>query len=437
MAEETGTPASRIVSAEPAERPERFPGEQALKDLALEATAEGISIADLRQPDAPLIYVNQGFENLTGYPAREALGRNCRFLQGPETDSETRAAISKAIRDRREIVAEVLNYRKDGRPFWNRLSLTPVRTSGGEVTHYIGVQSDVTERREAETRLRVANDELRVAAAHTRRGLEAAARVQRSLLPEMLPAVKGASFAWLFTPSEQLAGDLPGIVQLDDHEVGLYVIDVAGHGVAAALLSVTLCHWLEPTRGRSPLVTADPREGKLVSVPPALVASRLSGAFPFDTRTALYFTMLYGVLDIAARSFRFACAAHPAPIVLPAGGDPFTVPCSGLPIGIVPGAVWDEVRVDLRPGDRLFIYSDGVTEAENSSEQEFRVERLQQEIAAARREPLDEALHAIVGAVKKWSGTGGHRDDITIVAFELDPVGAPRVGATGARALQV
>jgi len=401
-------------------RQERFPGEGALKDRALDVASEGFSIADLRQPGAPLIYVNEGFERLTGYRADEVRGRNCRFLQGPGTDPAVAKAISQAIRDRHEIVVEILNYHKDGRPFWNRLSLTPVQDDSGETTHYIGVQSDVTERREAEDRLREANRELKVAAARMNRNLDAAARIQRSLLPDALPRVPGVQFAWSFTPSDRLAGDLLGIVPLDDREVGLYVIDVAGHGVSAALLSVTLSHWLEPARGRSPLVTVDPVSGAARSVSPAAVAERLSAEFPFDTRTALYFTMLYGVLDLAARCFRFACAAHPGPIVLPAAGTPRLVAAAGLPIGIVPGATWQEVGVDLGPGDRLFLYSDGLTEAQNASEQEFRVERLLAEIAGTRELPLDESLRAILLRVQAWSGPGGHTDDITIVALELD-----------------
>jgi hypothetical protein len=84
----------------------------------------------------------------------EVLGRNCRFLQGPDTDPAAVAEIRAAVDEKRACVVEILNYRRDGTPFWNRLSITPVRNERGEVTHYIGIQSDVTARREAENGLR-------------------------------------------------------------------------------------------------------------------------------------------------------------------------------------------------------------------------------------------------------------------------------------------
>jgi PAS domain S-box-containing protein len=124
--------------------------ELALRDRAISATSEGICMTDPHQPGNPLIYINAGFERLTGYPREEVLGRACSFLQGPLTNQETTAKIRAAIQEERECVAELLNYRKDGVPFWNRLAITPVRNAQGQVTHFIGLQSDITERKEME-----------------------------------------------------------------------------------------------------------------------------------------------------------------------------------------------------------------------------------------------------------------------------------------------
>ncbi|MCG6922702.1 MAG: PAS domain-containing protein, partial [Acidobacteria bacterium] len=121
-----------------------------LKDRALSATAEGIAIADARLKDQPIIYANAGFERLTGYPRDYVVGRNCRFLQGPDSDPRTADTIRRAIHRAEPCTVEILNYRKDRTTFWNRLSITPVKDERGEVTHFIGVQSDVTARRRAE-----------------------------------------------------------------------------------------------------------------------------------------------------------------------------------------------------------------------------------------------------------------------------------------------
>ena len=111
----------------------------ALKDRALDVAAEGVTIADARRPDRPLIYANEGFERMTGYAAADVMGRNCRFLQGPDTDKAAMAEIRSALAENRECVVEILNYRKDGTTFWNRLSITPVSDDEWQaVLHRLG-----------------------------------------------------------------------------------------------------------------------------------------------------------------------------------------------------------------------------------------------------------------------------------------------------------
>lgn len=192
----------------------RFPGpaedadwrqELLLKDRVLSAAEEGITITDPALPDNPLIYVNQGFERLTGYSAQEVLGRNCRFLQGPQTDPQAAEEIRRAVREQRPCKVEILNYRKDGSTFWNRLSITPVRDASGRVTHHIGIQSDVTARRLAEEALREATRQLEAANARMKRDLDAAARIQRALLPAPDLHLAGITAAWAFQPSTELA----------------------------------------------------------------------------------------------------------------------------------------------------------------------------------------------------------------------------------------
>ncbi len=118
-----------------------------LQKRAIDAAGEGITIADATLPDMPLVFVNEAFEALTGYAQHEALGRNCRFLQGADTDRAVVQQLREGVRAGRPVNVEVLNYRKDGTPFWNLLSVTPVRDGDGAITHFVGVQRDVTERR--------------------------------------------------------------------------------------------------------------------------------------------------------------------------------------------------------------------------------------------------------------------------------------------------
>jgi len=121
---------------------------------AMESTKEGITISDPSQPDNPMIYVNKGFERMTGYDSEEIIGKNCRFLQGPDTDEDKVDRIREAVKREEPIDIRLKNYTKNDEPFWNQLSITPVRNDEGELTHFVGIQMDVTEVKELEDELR-------------------------------------------------------------------------------------------------------------------------------------------------------------------------------------------------------------------------------------------------------------------------------------------
>jgi two-component system, NtrC family, sensor kinase len=132
-----------------------------LYDRALAATSNGIAIADATQPDNPIIYCNPAFEKITGYDRSEILGRNCRFLQGPDTDRTALDRIRVALREKHDCKVVLKNYRKDGTFFWNELTISPVRDSRGCVTNFIGVQADITDRKQAEEALKQAEAKYR------------------------------------------------------------------------------------------------------------------------------------------------------------------------------------------------------------------------------------------------------------------------------------
>jgi PAS domain S-box-containing protein len=125
-----------------------------LRDRAIRAVTQGILIADATRTGYPIVYVSPSFEKLTGYAAAEVVGRNCHFLQGPDTDPETVDRIRAALAAGQAFCAELLNYRRDGTPFWNELSISPVYDDGGRLTHFVGVQTDVTDRRRLEEQFR-------------------------------------------------------------------------------------------------------------------------------------------------------------------------------------------------------------------------------------------------------------------------------------------
>ncbi|WP_245986921.1 PAS domain-containing protein [Azospirillum thermophilum] len=135
--------------------------------LVVEASSAGIAVADPCQPDLPLVYCNPAFLEMTGYGAGEMLGRNCRFLQGPGTDRATVEELRAAIAEGRPTAVEVLNYRKDGTPFWNAVSLRPIPGPDGSVRWFVASCTDVTRRRQSEQELRNTQEQLTKLAAET------------------------------------------------------------------------------------------------------------------------------------------------------------------------------------------------------------------------------------------------------------------------------
>ncbi|WP_265110177.1 bacterio-opsin activator domain-containing protein [Halosolutus halophilus] len=134
--------------------------DRAVKDRAINEAPVGISISDPDRPDNPLVYINDAYEELTGYGFDEVVGRNCRLLQGEESDPDAIAEMRAAIDGERPVTVELKNYRKDGTEFWNEVTIAPVRDDAGEVTNYVGFQNDVTARKEAELALERRTEEL-------------------------------------------------------------------------------------------------------------------------------------------------------------------------------------------------------------------------------------------------------------------------------------
>jgi PAS domain S-box-containing protein len=129
------------------------PDKLRLLERAVTASTNSIVITDPNLPDDPLVYVNPAFEETTGYAAEEAVGRNCRFLQGEDRDQPAVEELRRAVREGRHCTVVLRNYRKDGSLFWNELSIYPMRDDEGRVTNFVGVQNDITERLRTEEAL--------------------------------------------------------------------------------------------------------------------------------------------------------------------------------------------------------------------------------------------------------------------------------------------
>lgn len=270
------------------------------------------------------------------------------------------------------------------------------------------------------TQLESLNNQLNELNSRMHRDLRAAARMQQSLLPNERLDLKEVDIAWDYTPCEELAGDFLNYAKLDDNTLGLYVVDVCGHGAASALLAVAIGRVLSTVvSATSLLVRLDPLSGKRVVTPPATVVGELNKRFQMDTQGGLHFTILYGVLDLRTKLFRYACGGHPQPVHLPKGENSLFAPGEGLAVGWVDDVDFDEYSLQLNSGDRLLLYSDGVPEAMDSTLTQLTNQQMLNELDASRELTTDDQVAHIKNVVTKWCQPKGPLDDVSLLLVEI------------------
>ena len=293
------------------------------------------------------------------------------------------------------------------------------------VRTHLALKQSVAQIRDLERNLSARNQELEsanarlvAAADQARRELDLAARVQLSLLPKVPPQVPGVQFAWAFKPCQQLAGDSLNICPFDDGRVGFYVLDVAGHGVSAALLAVAATRLLSPRDPDSIVVEpvgAGAARGRTPSSP-ADVASRLDRRFGWNPDTEQFLTIFYAVINPATRQLDYVSAGHPGAIRVGPNTPATVLDLGSMPIGL--GGAYETQTATLHPGDRLFLYSDGLTEATNPLGQQLGRERLMQILASVSGVELNRAVTSVMSALEAWTGGENARDDVSILALE-------------------
>jgi sigma-B regulation protein RsbU (phosphoserine phosphatase) len=282
------------------------------------------------------------------------------------------------------------------------------------------VQTQLTVKRsveqilELEHRLSEANAELRRNAQRLQEELSAAAKIQEAFLPTALPPIPGVEFAWAFQPCAELAGDALNIVVLDAENVAVYVLDVTGHGVAASLLAVAAARVLTADAGTdSILIDKSVRQ----PIGPAEVATRLDKRFAWDSATGQFITLFYAVLHIPSRRFSYVSCGHPPAIRVSAAGTATVLQGSGMPIGL--GGQYEQHAIDLEPGERVFLYTDGVTEARGASGELFETKRLIEVLKDRNGTTLPAAVDRLRQRLKEWQGDLPPKDDISVLGFQL------------------
>lgn len=250
------------------------------------------------------------------------------------------------------------------------------------------------------------------------RDLMEAKKLQQSLVKERHRSYGNAEVSLLLRPSGHVGGDLVGFFPINARRVGLYAIDVSGHGITSALMTARLAGFLSGTSPEQNVALILSDLGIYDARPPDDLAARLNDLVLEELHTENYFTLAYADVDLISGRARMVQAGHPHPVVQRADGHVEGLGAGGLPIGLIEGARYSAFELRLAPGDRLFLMSDGITEAEDSAGRQLGDAGLARIMGKSRHLGGPAFLEALVWDLSEFTG-GDFADDVSGVLFEF------------------
>ena len=234
--------------------------------------------------------------------------------------------------------------------------------------------------------------------------LGVANQIQQSILPTVFPVHPAYQVYGSMEPAKDIGGDFFDVIRLEDDCVGLAIADVSGKGVPAALFMMS---------------SRTMMKGSAISVPePGNALGIVNSMLAEDNEAQLFVTVLYAVYDPATGSFTYASGGHDAPLLVRPDGSSTLLPLTGgIVLGIMPELEYDENSIAVSPGDTLFCYTDGITEAMNEEDEQFGMERMQQIFAETPPKDARHAVQIMVDAVSDFAGNAIQSDDLTCLAL--------------------
>jgi len=335
-----------------------------LKELsrAVEQSPASVVITDVQ---GTIEYVNPKFTALTGYSAQEVEGKNPRILKSGEQPKEFYASMWRTLLSGNEWRGEFQNIKKNGELYWEFASISPIRNSRGEIIRFIAVKEDITARKVAESQREAALEALSQSEEILRkknrimeRELDYAQVIIRMLLPSEAPVFPWVRSCFRYIPLDEIGGDFFSFHPLGDGEnLGVFIGDVAGHGVSAALFLSMIKSITDRLHRDRPLG-------------PSEYLQRLNIELIENMQT-YFLTAIFGYFhkNRGKPYFVFAKAGHPPPIVWRRKtGEVEIIKSKGSILGYFSEQEFKEMRINLDPGDRIFLYTDGVIETENGEQ---------------------------------------------------------------------
>jgi len=251
--------------------------------------------------------------------------------------------------------------------------------------------------------------------------LTAAARIQRQMLPTSDHVLLPLRAEWLFLPAAQVSGDSFNFFELTSDRIGFFHLDVSGHGIPAALLSASLNRSLVPGGGPGVAVQAD-------FLDPAIFLTDLNRQLgDADAEVENFATVVYGTLDKHTGEGQIALAGHPLPIIHRRHGEIEYLKPGGLPVGMFPDVAYDPQQFRLEAGDRLILYSDGITECQNTEGEAFGDANLQAVATAATPASSQSLSDKLADSLREWRGSSDFEDDISVLVLERQAQAGPEL----------
>lgn len=261
------------------------------------------------------------------------------------------------------------------------------------------------------------NQELMVFQKELDADLEAAAGIQASLLPQVAPDVKNLRFAWKYVPCHSIGGDIFNVFRLDENHMGLYIIDVSGHGVPSALVTVSVSQRLNAQNGMLVKKKKEvPPRYHLTS--PSEVLQTLDEEYPME-RFDKYFTAVYLIINFKTGHIIYSNAAHPPPVLLHRNSPHTLLREGGTIVGMGGVLPFDEETVEVHPGDRLILYTDGITEHRNHDGEFYGDDRLHSILEKNKTLHIDELLTVALDDMTEFGDGNTLNDDVTMLGVEF------------------
>lgn len=250
------------------------------------------------------------------------------------------------------------------------------------------------------------------------RDLIEARKFQQSLIRERVRNFDGAAVSLMLRPSGHVGGDLVGVFPINKHRIGVFGLDVSGHGITSALMTARLAGFLSASSPTQNVALQKLPDGTYTGRPPAEVAARLNDLTLQEMDTENYFTLIYADLDLASGHAQIVQAGHPSPAILKADGAVKFVGAGGMPVGLLPSAKFESFSCHLEPGDRLLMYSDGVTECRVSGSEMLEEEGLSDILGRNAALGGSAMLEALVWELAEVSQDEEFGDDVSAALIE-------------------